>query len=217
MFQNAPVTCGAAARRTCRAGCAPGHRTAARERHSRTLLLAIPASIVTCDISARNDSTEVRNPHSAVPLLDVFACRVVELGERDRRDPHAPRRGRLQKRLAHDLRRVRHRHPIHVFVQRADQDSLPESVDGAFRLAVAAQPVEKRFAVVERRGGANAIMARAMATLSENSDTPLAGKPAWCAKAQAAPTGQFQMPVLQAREMSSGHTSESDLRRPLLA
>ena len=59
----------------------------------------------------------------------------------------------LQKGLAHHLRGVGDGNQIDFFVQCADQNGLPEAIDGPFGLSVPTQPLQERFAGVVRSNG----------------------------------------------------------------
>ena len=76
---------------------------------------------------------------------NVVSGVIVEISQRNAWNAHVPRFGRLH-RLAHDLRRVGDGNQVEVFAQGADQDRLPETLDGVLRLVVAMQPVLKRLA-----------------------------------------------------------------------
>ena len=86
---------------------------------------------------------------------NVVSGGAVQVGERHGWNSHAPGSRRLEKRLAHHLRRIGYGNPIEIFVQGADQDCLPETLDGLLGLSVSFEPVEKRLAAFRRNGSNN--------------------------------------------------------------
>ncbi len=121
-----------------------------------------------------------------------------------------PAAARFQKRLAHDLRRVRDRDPIEIFVQRADQNRLPEALDGLLGLPVAAAANPGTIRRYLRRDRAPApAMARPIASLSARLGTRPAETTARCATARAARQARSPRLGRRARETSGAHTSES--------
>ena len=92
-------------------------------------------------------------PNLTAARADIIAGRAVQLGQRHRGNSHASGGGGLQERLAHHLGRIGNRNLVHIFVERADQNCLPEAFDRLLGLAVAFQPVQKRLAPVRRGGG----------------------------------------------------------------
>ena len=64
---------------------------------------------------------------------NVVSGGAVQVGERHGWNSHAPGSRRFKKRLAHHLRRVGNRNLIEIFVQGADQNRLPETLDGLLR------------------------------------------------------------------------------------
>ena len=71
---------------------------------------------------------------------NVVAGCVVQVGERDGGNSHVAGRGGLHG-FAHDLGGGGDGNQVEFFAESADQDGMPEAVDGLFRLAVLVEPV----------------------------------------------------------------------------
>ena len=92
-----------------------------------------------------------RKENLATTGLNIISGSIVEIGQREHGDAHEASGRRLHG-FAHDLGGVGDGDQIEIFAQGADQDRLPEKIDGIFGLAVPAAPVEKGFASVARSG-----------------------------------------------------------------
>src|SRR5271157_3702164 len=79
----------------------------------------------------------------AAARVEVVNSAAIEIAERDTGNPHASCLRRGQKRFTKDLARILDRNAVEVFIQRADQNGMPEVVDGAFCLAVTGEPVSE--------------------------------------------------------------------------
>src|SRR5579863_4948877 len=79
---------------------------------------------------------------------DVVSGGVVKICERDGGNAHVARRGRLHG-FADNLRGGRNRDAVQLLAEGADQDGLPETLDGAGCLVVLLQPVREGFSSVE--------------------------------------------------------------------
>ena len=90
---------------------------------------------------------------------DVVTSFVVEVGEGDGWDSHVAGGGRLHG-FANDLRGGGNGNEIEFLAEGADEDGLPEALDGLFGLSVVIEPLLKTFASVtlnaEREGNERA-------------------------------------------------------------
>ncbi len=83
-------------------------------------------------------------------ILDILNGAAVQIAQRKARNTHAPSLCGKKKRLAKDFRRIANRNVFRVFVKRARQHRMPESLNSPRRLPMTHQPLRKVFFGVAR-------------------------------------------------------------------